>query len=109
MLEKHDKKKRIYPYISLTRPRTAVKLYAHTYCTHMRGIRDKTDFCCDYSWIEDLFLFRIWIVITHQELQQRRAKQFLMRYAIDKILLQTKINKEKARENMTMSLRKVAI
>lgn len=64
-------------YISLTRPRTAVKLYAHTYCTHMRGVRDKADFCCDYSWIEDLLLLRVRIVVAHQKLQQRRTKRSL--------------------------------
>lgn len=81
-------------YISLTRPRTAIKLYAHTYCTHMRGVRDKADFCCDYSWIEDLLLLRMRIVIARQKLQQR-TKQLLIRYTcVDKNYR----DKEKARE-----------
>lgn len=65
------KKKKKFAYISLTRPWTTVKLHAHTHYAHMRGVRDEADFRCDYSWIEDLLLFRVRIIIAHQKLQRK--------------------------------------
>jgi len=63
-------------YISLTCPWTAIKLHAHAYYAHMRGVRDKADSCRNYRRIKDLLLFGVRIVIAYQELQRRSENVF---------------------------------
>lgn len=71
----------------------------------MRGVRDKADFCCDYSRIEDLLLFRIWVVIAHQKLQQKNKTIVNALYVHRQKLSQQREGKK----NMTILLRKAAI